>query len=118
MRIWLRRLVLPLLMLTPCALQELNAQTTTSGALSGVVTDQSSAVMPDANVEIRDDAKGTTQSTTTDRTGVYQFPFLLPAEYKVTISHPGFQEERRLVTIQGVPAITNNITRQIGKTSN
>ena len=42
---------------------ELNAQTTTSGGLTGVVTDQSNAVVLGANVEIRDNSKGTTQIT-------------------------------------------------------
>jgi hypothetical protein len=60
---------------------ELNAQTTTSGGLTGVVTDPSHALVPNANVEIRDTAKGTTQSTTTDREGVYRFFFLAPGRY-------------------------------------
>src|SRR5215470_4442071 len=46
---------------------ELNAQTTTSGGLTGVVTDQSGAVVPNVEVQIRDSAKGTTQSTKTDQ---------------------------------------------------
>jgi len=37
---------------------ELTAQTTTSGGLTGVVTDPSSAVVPNASVEIKDKAKG------------------------------------------------------------
>jgi hypothetical protein len=57
----------------------LHAQTTTSGGLTGVITDQSSAVLPNATVEIRDEAKGTTQKTKTDRAGVYQFFFLAPS---------------------------------------
>jgi hypothetical protein len=118
MRILPLRLVIAWLIVALCARQELNAQTTTSGALAGVVTDQSGAVISDADVEIRDNAKGTTQSTTTDRTGVYQFPFLLPGRYKLTIAHPGFQEERRLVTIQVGPPVTVNVTLQIAKISN
>ena len=35
------------------------AQTATSGGLTGVVTDPSNAVVPDANVELNDNAKGT-----------------------------------------------------------
>jgi len=49
---------------------ELKAQTTTSGALAGVVIDQTNAVVPDADVEIKDLAKGTAQSTKTDTSGV------------------------------------------------
>ena len=60
---------------------ELNAQTTASGAVAGVVTDQSLAVITEAEVEIRNDAKGTTQSTRTDREGVYRFFFIPPGAY-------------------------------------
>jgi Carboxypeptidase regulatory-like domain len=55
---------------------KLNAQTTTSRGLTGVVTDPSHAVVTDASVEINDHAKGTVQSTKTDREGMYQFFFL------------------------------------------
>jgi len=37
------------------------AQTTTSGGLAGVVSDPSGAVVPNADVEIRNNSKGTTQ---------------------------------------------------------
>jgi len=52
------------------------AQTTTSGALVGIVTDSSNAVVPNTDVEIKDNAKGTRQSE-----GVYRFFFLNPARY-------------------------------------
>jgi Carboxypeptidase regulatory-like domain len=65
--------------LTTFFLSRLNAQTLTSGGVTGVVTDQSLAVLPNADVEIRDVNKGTTESTKTDRDGVYRFFFFLPA---------------------------------------
>ena len=54
------------------------AQTTTSGALMGVVIDQTHAVVPNANVELKDNVKGAAQSTKTDRQGLYHFFFLTP----------------------------------------
>jgi hypothetical protein len=65
------------------------AQTTTSGGLAGVVTDPSTAVVPDADVEIKDETKGTHQSTKTDREGVYRFFFLAPERYTLTVSLAG-----------------------------
>lgn len=62
-------------------LNGLNSQTTTSGGLTGVVTDHSNAVVPNADVEIRDNAKGRGQSTKTDREGVFQFFFLAPSVF-------------------------------------
>ncbi len=57
---------------------EVHSQTTTSGALAGVVIDQTNAVVTNADVTLRDNAKGTVQSTRTDDEGVYRFLFLPP----------------------------------------
>jgi len=115
MRIWPLRLVLVLLLLAVCGCQKLNAQTTTSGALAGVVADQSNALLPDADVEIRDNAKGTTKSTKTDREGVYRFFFLAPATYTLTVTRAGFREEKRTVDVLLGPAVSVNVTLQIAK---
>ena len=56
------------------------AQTTTSGELTGVVTDPSGAIVPDAEVAIKNTSKGTNQSLKTDRGGAYQFSFLVAGE--------------------------------------
>jgi hypothetical protein len=115
MRIWPRRLVLALLILAMCACQKLIAQTTTSGALAGVVTDQSNAVIPAADVEIRDNAKGTTQSTKTDREGAYQFSFLVPGRYTLDVTHSGFREEKRTVDVLLGPVVSVNVTLAIAE---
>src|SRR5262252_3044724 len=84
---------------------DVRSQTTTSGGLAGIVIDQTTAVVPDSPVEIKDVAKGTTQSGKTDKEGLYQFPFLRPGTYALRVTHPGFQEERRSVSVQvGPPA--------------
>jgi hypothetical protein len=75
------------------------AQTTTSGGLAGVVTDPSHAVIPDADIAIKDSAKGSTQSTKTDHDGVYQFFFLAPGRYTLTVTRVGFREEKRTVNV-------------------
>src|SRR5881397_636499 len=84
----------------------LNAQTTTSGGLAGVVADPTSAVLPDADVVILDNAKGTSQSTKTDREGVYRFFFLAPGRYVLVASHDGFREQRRMVDVLLGPPIS------------
>jgi len=43
-----------------CLSPQIVAQTTTSGALMGVITDQTKAVVASAQVDIKDMAKGTT----------------------------------------------------------
>src|SRR5438034_937430 len=98
MKFWPLCLVLALLLPT-CGVRSLNAQTTASGALAGVVSDRSQAVIANADVEIRDNAKDITQSTKTDGLGVYQFSFLAPGRYTLFVNHPGFREEKRLVDV-------------------
>src|SRR5215469_7005378 len=89
---------------------ELNAQTTTSGGLTGVITDQSGAVVPNTDVEIKDNAKGTTKSTRTDREGVYRFFFLPPARYLLVAAHDGFRKRSLAVNVLLGPPVTVNVT--------
>ena len=63
------------------------AQTTSSGALTGLITDQTNAVVQDAAIEIKNGAKGTTRSTKTDREGLYHFFFLAPGKYIMSVAH-------------------------------
>ena len=117
MRLQPIRLLLSALLVVVCLSSDLNAQTTTSGALSGVVFDPSQAVVPDADVEIKDLAKGTTQSTKTDTDGVYQFFFLAPGRYALTVAHAGFHEEKRAVHVLLGPPVSVNVTLEIAKAS-
>jgi hypothetical protein len=89
------------------------AQTTTSGGLTGVVSDPSHAVVPNAVVELRDTAKGTIQIAKTDGNGVYRFFFQAPGRYNLTVSHAGFREELHDVNVLLGPPGTLNITLEI-----
>jgi len=92
---------------------ELPAQTTTSGALIGVVTDSSNAVVADGVVELRDTNKGTMQATRTDGDGVFRFFFLAPGRYTLTVSHEGFREQNHEVNVLLGPPGTRNVTLEI-----
>jgi hypothetical protein len=96
---------------------ESDAQSTTSGALGGVVTDPSHAVVPGADVKIKDIAKGTIQPTKSDREGVYRFFFLAPGRYQLSVASPGFREESRAVTVPLGPPLSVNVTLQILKSA-
>jgi hypothetical protein len=109
------RLFLSGLLLCAFGSLRLSAQTTTSGGLTGVVTDPSRAVVPDALVELIDDTKGTIQSAKTDSYGAYRFFFLAPGVYFLIVSHVNFQAERREVHVLLGPPVTVNFTLQIAK---
>ena len=63
------------------------AQNATSGALTGMVTDPSGAVVPVANVELKDSAKGTSQATITNPDGGFLFSFVAAGTYTLTVGH-------------------------------
>ena len=106
-------LLLAVLLVVASPTNKLNAQTTTSGGLTGVVTDPSHAVVPDARVEIKDTAKGTVQSAKTDGEGVYRFFFLAPSRYTLTVTHAGFRKVSRTVSVLLGPPGTVNVTLEI-----
>jgi hypothetical protein len=109
------RLLLAVAFPLACFVCQVNAQTTTSGSLAGVVTDPTHAVVPDTTLVIKDSGRGTTQSTKTDREGAYRFFFLAPGRYALTVTHDGFQDEKRSVDVLLGPPVSVNITLAIAK---
>ena len=93
------------------------AQSATSGGLTGVVTDPSNAVVPDANVELTDNAKGITQEKATSSTGEYAFFFVPPGNYTLEVAHVGFQTIRQVLDVNVGPPSTLNIRLLIAGTS-
>src|SRR5438309_6409215 len=99
MRLQQTPLLCSALLLAVSLSSELDAQTTVSGGLAGVITDPSNAVVPDAHVVVRRSTKGTTQSTKSDRQGVYQFFFLSPALQTLTLIYSRFIDDTRSVYV-------------------
>src|ERR1700730_15263587 len=60
------------------------------GTISGTVTDASGALIPIAQISIRNLATGVTRTVSTDSAGFYSAPNLLPGSYEVTTTAPGF----------------------------
>jgi hypothetical protein len=77
----------------------LKAQIVENGTITGVVRDNSGAVIANAQVNIRNAATGLSSSTVTDSQGLYVSPPLNPGDYSVEFEAPGFgkvQEHVRL----------------------
>jgi hypothetical protein len=66
-----------------------------SAVLSGVAKDASNAVVPNASIELLQDATQTKQTAVTNGSGFYSVPNLVPGTYTLTVSGQGFQTERR-----------------------
>jgi hypothetical protein len=91
-------LVLPLaLFLGP---NRLTAQSTVSGAISGVVTDSSGAAVPGATVTVTSLATNVVSKTTANASGEYQFTALQPSKYRVTATASNFGTSNDNATVE------------------
>src|SRR3984893_18636004 len=63
------------------------------GTLSGTITDQSGAAVAGARLSIRNTATGVSTDVTTNASGFYSAPNLLPGTYEVTATAAGFATE-------------------------
>ena len=84
------------LLLFVCLLMPISlfAQSST-GSVSGSVTDDSGAALPGVTVTTENAATGATRSAVTNGTGYYQVGLLPPGRYTVTAALDGFQSVRR-----------------------
>jgi len=79
------------LILTLLVVSSAGAQTQiTTGTIQGTVVDVNGAVVPGANVEIKNIDTNFTRTLTTDEDGRFVAPLLQPGNYKVTVSKQGF----------------------------
>jgi carboxypeptidase family protein/TonB-dependent receptor-like protein len=63
------------------------------GTLSGTITDPSGKLVPHTQVSIQNVATGITTTVTTNSDGFYIAANLLPGDYQITITAPGFDTE-------------------------
>ena len=66
----------------------------TFGSMVGVVHDKTGAVVPGANVRIRDLADNSTRSATSDQNGGFEFVNLKASRYEVSVHAEGFADFR------------------------
>ena len=62
----------------------------TTATVSGVVTDPTGAVVPNSSVVVVGVATGVERTAKSDSAGIYILPSLLPGDYRLTVSAPGF----------------------------
>jgi|HubBroStandDraft_6_1064221.scaffolds.fasta_scaffold00069_24 hypothetical protein len=75
------------------------AQSTTTGAISGTVTDPSGAVLPGITVNLKSNEKGFTSSAKTNGQGFYQFPLVEPGTYTISIAAASFKSLTSSTTV-------------------
>ena len=79
--------LLPLFFVLACV----GAFAQANSAVTGIVTDQTGAVVADAKIVLVNPATGTTKTTVSTGTGLYEFPGLNAANYNMKVTAKGFQ---------------------------
>lgn len=91
------------------------AQTATTGAIIGTVSDKAGAVVSGVEIEITSAALNQNQKVTTNESGQYTFPAVLPGTYTVTISKQGFRKATVSdLKIDVAKSYTVNVALEIG----
>jgi len=90
-----RRLAQPLLLFLWLAMGTFSAWAQPGASLSGVVTDQTGATLPDVAVTIKNVDTGETRTITTDGGGHYQALALPPGRFVIRAAKRGFTDETR-----------------------
>jgi Carboxypeptidase regulatory-like domain len=114
----LKRLcVLKLLALCFCLSPSAFAQST-NATLSGLVVDTSSRAIPDAEIEILNEATGVSYPSRTNTDGIYTVTILPAGQYRVQVSKQGFKTAIKPGIVLDVQsAVVLNFTLPIGATS-
>lgn len=90
----------------------------TGATIMGTVSDASGAVIPSTQISIKNVATGVLRTFAADKAGFYTAPNLLPGNYEVTASAPGFSTWARTdITLTVGAQQVLNITMQVGQVS-
>lgn len=85
-----------------------------TGQITGVVTDSTGAVVPNANIKIVNKSTGAEKTTVTNSGGIYQFILLQPGTYTVSASGGGFAEQTLEATVNVGRTVDVNFSLGVG----
>ena len=88
-----------------------------TGQITGSVTDQSGAIVPNATVLVTSYTTGAERHVLTGNTGEFLVTNLLPAVYRVKASAEGFRAVEQDVTLYPGAKVGLNITLEVGKST-
>lgn len=85
------------------------------GAITGVVTDTTGAVVPHAHIQLTNTDTNFVLQTQTDGSGVYTFQPIKVGHYSVTVAEPGFATTTRTgLDLHVAETLQANITLKVG----
>jgi outer membrane receptor protein involved in Fe transport len=88
------------------------------GSLTGVVKDATGAVVPGAEVVLKEMDTGTETTGRTTDAGVYRFPYVPPGKYSVSVTMTGFKKAvRDNVEVHVAQTVTADFNLELGQIS-
>jgi hypothetical protein len=91
---------------------------TTAATLSGTITDQKGALVPNVQVTITNEDTGVSVGAKTNGAGIYSVPGLNPGRYRVLVLREGFKQvDVRDLTLNVQDVVSRNFTLEVGGTS-
>src|SRR5437868_9944168 len=100
-----------------CALAPLYGQEA-RGTILGRVIDQTGSVVVGAKVSATNIATGVRASSTSNGSGDYILPFLIPGDYSITVESKGFRTSNRAgIAVRQSDRVTIDTTMEVGDAS-
>jgi hypothetical protein len=111
------KLIQALCSVTVAAFFAISASGQSTATLSGIVSDPTGAVLPNAKVIVHSLSTGLDRIIVTDAAGIYVAPSLQPGDYKVSVTAPGFSMDTvEKVTLDVDMKITVNLKLSLAST--
>jgi hypothetical protein len=88
-----------------------------TGTVSGTVRDQTSAVIPNATVVLTNTDTNVSSKTTTNESGFYRFPGVVPGPYSLAAEAVGMQKFEGTLIVQVQQSTVADVTLRVGQTS-
>jgi hypothetical protein len=89
-------------------------QTAATATVSGVVSDASAAVVPEAKVVLLDKATGLARTQETSSTGQYIFANVLPGNDTISVTMKGFVHAEAQLSVEVAKSYNINVTLNVG----
>lgn len=95
-----------------------SAAQTTNGLMTGVITDSTDAIVPEAHISVTNVGTGLNRVTSSNTSGEYILPQLPPGVYKLSVTKDGFASvSRDNIQLQVNQSITLSFQLGVGSTS-
>jgi hypothetical protein len=89
-----------------------------SSAITGTVTDQTGAVLPNATVTVVEQSTNTTTAAQSDGKGEYTVPYLPLGHYTLTVTVSGFQTYRKTdINLASATTLRADVPMSVGNTA-